>query len=145
MDINSLLSGMTISASFTQNIIGNLMGKINKSSIVLPTNKLLFNDYVNSNIGRFGTNNPLEEISEDSIVVSFLFNNLTDLNKYDYNLINTGYNIGLTSDSILYLLMLNNLDDVNDFCTDHNIHGQKQYNIITLKKLSALYKIQHNF
>lgn len=70
---------------------------------------------------------------------------LSDLNKFDYKLINEAANMGLSTENIITLLLLNNIYDVKTLCEMNKIGGDALYRITTLKKLSALHKVQYNF
>jgi len=151
MDISNILSNVTYDDAFTNGIVESLIGKINKSNIVTPAHKLKLSSHFGVGSHMVSTH-PIDLIkesilgaSEDRIVISFLFGYLTDLNKFDHKLINAGFNCGLDSGDVITLLILNNIDDINEFCIKRRITSDRYYTIATLKKLSALYKLQHNF
>jgi hypothetical protein len=141
-----------------QNLVAQLVNKIKLSNIILPQHKATINEYF-----KFGTqsqkyslqvhvpkpstqgSNVITKGSIKDLLVSTAIYYLSDLNNYDYHLINYGFNYGLGANDIIVLLLLNNIYDITTFCQKYGISRDKYYTISTLKKLSALHKLQYNF
>lgn len=131
-----------------QHIVARLIDKINRSKIVKAKSKIAITSYFKPYIQEgklieyYGTtsgNNIL------NILIIAVIYYLSDLNIYDYHLINYSFEFGLEANDIMVLLLLNNIYDINTFCQLRSISGDKYHTISTLKKLSALHKIQYNF
>ena len=143
--INDLVS--TLDNDFVmQNIVSELVKKINKSKIIKADNKKIINQYFGNKV------TPIEPAklsnlgnTTQNLLLQTTIYFLSNLNNYDYHLINTAFDIGLQADNIIVLLLLNNIYDVEMFCRKHNIYGENFYILSTLKKLSAVHKIQTNF
>lgn len=129
-----------------QLIVAELARRINHSKIIYPEHKLKFNHYFES----------INKIKFDCMYIKNLSNvhyllinaaiyYLSDLNYYDYVLINYAFDYGLDVEDIIMLLLFDNIYDVEVFCHWKNLINDHFYNILTLKKLSALWKIQYNF
>lgn len=137
--------------SHINDVISRLIGSINQSKIVAPNVKKAINQYFGINSGQKmmvgGYSNRFEskDVNSYDLLLATTIYYLSDLNRYDFNLINYAYNYGLDIGNIITLLLLNNIYDINDFCKKYNLYSDQQYTISTLKKLSALYKIQFNF
>lgn len=142
-----------------QNIVSQLVDKINRSGLVEPQNKLAMNNYFNftgraerkyplsAQITSFkpGYVKPQGESSVKNLLIATAIYYLSDLNNFDYHLINRAFNFGLGANDIVVLLLLNNIYDIETFCKMKNIMNDRLYTIMTLKKLSALHKVQFNF
>ncbi|XWV26560.1 putative orfan [Tupanvirus soda lake] len=139
-----------------QNIVAQLVNRINQSNIISPQNKFAVNNYFNiptSQLRRpmtIGFSKPsTEKTSGESSVKNVLMATaiyyLSDLNNYDFHLINHCFNFGLQPNDIIVLLLLNNIYDVDTFCKQKGLTMDKYHTVTTLKKLSALHKVQFNF
>ncbi|XWV25299.1 putative ORFan [Tupanvirus deep ocean] len=139
-----------------QNIVAQLVGKINQSNIILPQNKYAINDYFNipsTQIKRplsIGFTKPSygnsgSQPSVKNVLIATAVYYLSDLNNYDFHLINHCFKFGLQPNDIIVLLLLNNIYDVDTFCKHRGLTMDKYHTITTLKKLSALHKVQFNF
>lgn len=136
-----------------QSIISQLIEKINHSNVVMPENKIYLNQFFNGHIfGASRINRPsfskqmiLNKNNMKDVLISLAAYYLTDLNVYDYKLINYSFAYGLKANDIIVLLLMNNIYDVELFCQQKGIYGDRLHTIITLKKLSAFHKVQYNF
>ena len=142
-----------------QNIVTQLVNKINQSRVIKPENKLAMNEYFN--ISNTTVTRPLSygfnklstfdkktsgNISVKDALISTAIYYLSDLNHYDYHLINYAFNYGLAPNDVIVLLLLNNIYDIEIFCKQKGLASKDKYHTIaTLKKLSALWKVQFNF
>ena len=141
-----------------QNIVSQLVNKINQSRIIKSENKLAMNEYFN--ISNPTIMRPLSygfklstadkkasgNVSIKDALISTAIYYLSDLNHYDYHLINYAFNYGLQPNDIIVLLLLNNIYDIEIFCKQKGLTSKDKYHTIaTLKKLSALWKVQYNF
>jgi hypothetical protein len=133
-------------------IVQDLVGKLNNTNIVTPENK--------NSIVRYMQNFPLsgnsmnlnvvelkniETSSPKDLLLLTIIYYLSDLNKYDYHLINFGFDYGLTVEDIIILLLLNDIYTIDTFCYSRQIFGSQYYTLVTLKKLSAMHKVEFNF
>lgn len=134
-----------------QNIVQQLVDKLNKSSIIKPEHKIKIQNYfIGIQINPTIFNNTfLGSASEDTERNNLLWRTIiyfiSDLNKYDYHLVNASFSSGLDVIDVFVLLLLNNIYDIEIFCKKNFLYGEIYYTIITLKKLSALYKLYHNY
>ena len=142
-----------------QNIISQLVDKINRSKIITAQNKYAINSYFNLPVSSMQKKYPLNtqimalkpgslisgESSIKNLLIATAIYYLSDLNNYDYHLINHAFNYGLRANDVVVLLLLNNIYDIETFCTLNQLTGHAKHSITTLKKLSALHKIQFNF
>jgi hypothetical protein len=140
-----------------QNIVAQLVNKINGSGIINPEYKSAINEYFNlpkPYVIRpisMALTKPIpdkksgEPVSIKNILISTAIYYLLDLNLYDYHLINYSFNYGLKPNDIIVLLLLNNIYDIEIFCKQKGLLGDKYHSLATLKKLSALWKVQYNF
>lgn len=132
-------------------VVNNLITSINRSNIVAPHIKKAINQHFGIEsgtklmVGGHGDAYKIKNINSHDILIATTIYYLSDLNRYDYTLINYAYNYNLDIDSIITLLLLNNIYDINVFCKKYNLLGDKHHTIASLKKLSALHKIQFNF
>lgn len=137
------------------NIVSQLVGKVNESKIITPQNKSKMSQYFNFNgstqkkpfrndLSTFKQNGG-SGLSVKNILIATVIYYLVDLNNYDHHLINYAFNYGIGANNIIVLLLINNIFDIDIFCKKFNIVGSNYNTITTLKKLSALHKIQYNF
>jgi len=153
-NINDTISSLTknIDTSFIRkSVVPKLISNINKSNDVSSDAKNKLSRQF-SNLGsnelrqirlsslRGGGDNVTKEALE-VIITHFL----SDINKFDAKLINLLSNANIDGNVIITFLFVNNIDDIKGVCTSNNIGGSLCQNVITLKKLSALYRIEHNF
>lgn len=137
--------------AYMNDIVYKLTSSINKSNIVEPNVKRAINQYFGINSGTkmmVGGNGDFfksKNINTHDLLLATTIYYLSDLNQYDYKLINEAYKYGLEIGDIITLLLLNNIHDISVFCEKHNLKNNEQYTLSTLKKLSALFKIQYNF
>jgi hypothetical protein len=133
-------------------IVQDLVGKLNTTNIVTPENK--------SSIIRYMQNFPLDSNSlglnvvelkniensspKDLLLLTIIYY-LSDLNKYDFHLINFSFDYGLTVEDIIILLLLNDIYTIDVFSHSRQIFGSQYYTLATLKKLSAMHKVEFNF
>jgi hypothetical protein len=132
-----------------QNIVSEITKKIGQSKIIKSEHKNDFDRYLNSLNKKTVTNNVIisePQINDETnaLILAAIYY-LSDLNFYDYHLINYSFQYGLKVDDIIILLLLNNITDIDFFCKEKNLVLNEQQTIKTLKKLSALRKIQFNF
>lgn len=136
-----------------QSIISQLIEKVNQSPIVMPENKHYLNQFFSGHLfgapritrPSFSKQMTLNKNDMKNILVAFAAYYLTDLNVYDYKLINYLFAYGMKADDIIALLLMNNIYDIELFCQQKGIIGDRLHTIITLKKLSAFHKVQYNF
>jgi hypothetical protein len=132
-----------------QNIVTQLVDKINKSKIITKKKNFSIGSYFDPYLAHIKT--PIERygIPSNNYILNLLITTikycLSDLNIYDYHLINYLFEYNLQPNNIIVLLILNNIYDIDAFCKLHTLHGDKYHTISTLKKLSALHRIQYNF
>jgi hypothetical protein len=141
--MNSLIHNLPINlhtGSFGKQIVSHLVQQINKSPNVKPNTKQNINKYFDMQSGGFSTKN----LSADNLLQMTLIYALTNLNRYDFKLINLMADI-LEAPDIISLLLLNNIADIKIFCLKKHIYGDVSYNIETLKKLSVLHNLESNF
>lgn len=89
-----------------------------------------------------------KHINTDNVtdmMVSIASYSMSNLNRYDYILVNKSIDYGLNVEETIELILIDNLDDINNFCNKKSIHGDTRHTLVTLKKLSALYKLQYSF
>lgn len=133
-----------------QHIVSQLVQKINITKIVKPQYKNAINKYYNTYVSHSIKLQPVELTSlknaapENLLLLATIYF-LSDLNIYDFYLINVAFNLGLAPENIITLLLLNNIYDIELFCRKNNMYGEGFYAITTLKKLSALHKLQYNY
>ena len=137
-----------------QDVIYQMLYKINGSNIIEQDNKSNLNNYFNFNFNTTNnspysvfnskTSNASKLSVKELLIVTAMYY-LSDLNIYDYKLINQLFNFGLNSSQVIQVLLLNNIYDLTTFCKMNNLSHDNTYTILTLKKLSALHKIQYNF
>lgn len=133
-----------------QTLLIEIADKINKSPLVSPQNKIIINDYLTiTGIQRpmtmFPSKRRFTTTTDKNILLTLSLYFITDLNKYDFYLINYALNFGLNPNDVINLLFLNNIRNIDDFCKQHKLYGDKYFTITTLKKLSALHKVNYNF
>lgn len=133
-----------------QHIVANLAEKIRNAKLVKKEYRHIIDRYYKTHRGK---EIPLETIKmtelktsqpKDLLFLTVIYF-LSNLNQYDYMLINLVFEIGLRTDNVIVLLLLNNINDIEAFCSKNKILGENCYAITTLKKLSALHKVIHNF
>lgn len=131
-----------------QKLVEELLKKITRSKLIIKQNKEAIKTY----FGLAETKYPCHQskicpvgfdIKHLLIMTAIYY--LSDLNKYDYYLINYGFSYGLEANKIIILLLLNNIHDINMFCQLNHLVGDRYHTIATLKKLSALHRVQYNF
>lgn len=132
-------------------IVMQIAKKINQSKIVKMEYKKSFDQYSqNEKIlmpeskHTLLINNSIYHADTSALILSAIYY-LSDLNFYDYQLVNYSFEYGLKIDDIIILLLLNNIKDIEYFCKEKKLISNEKYNIETLKKLSALYKLQFDF
>ena len=125
------------------NILAEVVKKMNKSKIVTPQNKEAMSNYYRD-IPKYNPPNVMKGGCED-IMRGTLIYYLSNTNKYDEMLVNKTSSYGLEIKETILLILLNNLYDVKIFCKSHNLNSDQTNNIVTLKKLSALHNLEHNF
>lgn len=141
-------------------IVQQLMSSLNSTPIVEPQHKISFTNFWN----RFSTNNSpkqyslsmnndlqpvaIDDVNRSStsnIAVLAVVYYLSNLNKFDFHLINYCMRVGLSVEDVIILLLLNDIHTIEVFCRSKNIHSQSYMMIVNLKKLSALHKVENNF
>lgn len=124
-----------------QSIVQQLVDKLNKSKIIKPDHKTKIQNYL--------TNIEIDDFNITKTPYDLLWRTLiyfiSDLNKYDYHLVNVAFSSGLNMVNVIVLLLLNNIYDIEIFCKKYFIHGETYYTIITLKKLSVMHKLHYNY
>jgi len=147
--LNSAVGDLSRNA-FDNNIAHNLlyqvMRKINVSNVVKPENKSMLNNYFSvSSQNVSDTPIDISRLSaQDQLLITATYY-LSDLNNYDFTLINSAFDFGLGVSDVIVLLLLDNIYDISTFCNKHGLVADFHHTIATLKKLSALHKIQYNF
>lgn len=137
--------------SHVKDVVTKMIASINQSNIVTPNVKKAINQHFGINpgtrmmTGGHGDAYKAKNVSSHDLLVATTLYYLSDLNRYDFNLINYAYNYNLGVGDIITLLLLNNIHDINAFCKKYSLMGDQYHSIATLKKLSALHKIQFNF
>jgi len=132
-----------------QNVVSELVDKFNKSPVVTVENKQLLNQYYNS----IKNTKPAKPVGSKlfnmtggaNVIQQAIAYYLSNSNRYDEILFNYGVSYGLNVDKLILLILLNNIDDIREFCKSNNLNQQQILNIITLKRLSALHNLEHNF
>lgn len=133
-----------------QHIVSKLVEKINSAKIVKPQYKTAISQYYHSAksqpvpLATVGISNLQNAATKDLLLLATIYF-LSDLNDYDFYLINYAFQLGLAPENIIVLLLLNNIYDIEIFCRRYNIYGEGYYTISTLKKLSALNKLWYNY
>jgi hypothetical protein len=133
-------------------IVQNLMGRLNTTNIVKPTHK----DYVYKYLEKFPsassqtTLKPVEmsaiqQSSPTDLLLIAMIYYLSDLNKYDFHLINYVMDRSMSIEDVIVLLLLNDIHSIDKFCQMKGLLGSPYYTITTLKKLSALHRVEWNF
>lgn len=132
--------------SYSNQLVNKLIASINNSRIVGNNVKKAFNEHFNIVSGTKlmigGNNNSNNSLDLLIATVSYY---LTDINRYDEKLINYAFDIGLDVHSIIILLFLDNISDIQSFCKMNGLTHDKCMTLTTLKKLSALHRVQFNF
>jgi len=132
-------------------IVNDLASKIRTTNIVTPANKDLINQYLNRFPGAntnqiiFAEQDKITEVSGKDLLLLTIIYYVSDLNKYDFHLINFAIEYGLTMEDVIVLLLLNDMYSIDRFCKLKGLLGTEYYTICTLKKLSALHKVEWNF
>jgi len=144
-------------------IVEELVDRLKKTNIVTPGNKEQIGRYLTHlsksrpigigiksiNLLDSGLINPgiFDNIGSDpkNLLIMTVLYYVSDLNKYDFHLINYAMENNISVKNIIVLLLLNNTYDINRFCYINSITGQRYYTILTLKKLSGLHKVENNF
>ncbi len=147
--ITNLTQNVDISL-VSDSIIPKLIDNINQSSTVKQEAKNKLNAKFNNTgfqlkqIRLSSLRGGGEEVTKEALEV-IIAHFLSDINKYDAKLINLLSDANVDEKVIVTFLIVNNLDDINAVIRDNNISSNLAQNIITLKKLSALYRIERNF
>lgn len=147
--INKIIDDMsdTLNNDFImQQIVAILAKKINKSAIIKPQYKIKIKEHIESHgiyvIPKCDCNNMLYP---SKILLRTIIYFVSDLNVYDYNLINFLFDASQNPADVIIVLFLNNITDIKTYCIMHDMNLNETQTIITLKKLSALYKLKYNF
>lgn len=125
-----------------QKIVDELAKKIYQSRIVKPIYKNKIMEYKNEFINKCECKNMnyVSKILSDTVIYF-----LSNLNIYDYNLINILMDSGLAAEHIIAILLLNNINDIEQYCDSLNMNPDMYYKTATLKKLSALHNLKNNY
>ena len=87
----------------------------------------------------------ISSASPETLIILTVIYYLSNLNTYDYRLINITSDLDMPIENMLVLLLLNDIDSIRTFCKQNELNQNITYRIITLKKLSALHKIENVF
>jgi hypothetical protein len=87
----------------------------------------------------------LKNVSAKDLLVLTVIHYLSDLNQFDMKLMDYCLTNGATTESMLVLLMLNDISSIRVFCKTQNFSANVSYTVETLKKMSALHKLQNDF
>jgi hypothetical protein len=150
--LNNAINNMSYgdNDSSINSIMYSLVRNINNSTIIQNRYKQNINSYFNQMFdGTTPTSLPSASAVDKSSVKNILMATtayfLSDLNKYDFNMINSAFDLGLSASDVITLLFLNNYTDILSFCQINNIRSMETNNILTFKKLSAMYKLHYNY
>lgn len=148
--INRLTARLHDGVIFSK-VVTELVNKIDKSPVVTLENKDAFKNYYarRKSNSRHASSDPTGSKSmyggADPIVMGALVYYLSNTNKFDDILVNKASMFGLGVDDIITLVILNNIHDIKQFCYGKRLTAEQASTLITLKKLSALHNLEHNF
>ena len=116
-----------------------ILNNINNSDLISDQIKYRINFGNHSNLNNIRLQNYLSTQNDTQDLL------LCELNHYDAKLITLLVKHNVDLDIIITLLIMNNRQDINYLCQKMINNRDICHNILTLKKLSALYKIENNF
>lgn len=155
VNLNNMLSNVNFNTNDTNTmyfVVDQVMQNIRGNPAIEKNNMNKFNQFWDKFSGKFDntTINPvnmqnLDASSSKDLVLLAVAYYLSNLNTYDFNLINYCNKVNMDTSDIIILLLLNDMQTINNFCKVKSIHSQSYYVILTLKRLSALHKVEYNF
>jgi len=130
-----------------QNVISELVDKVNQSPVVTDQNKMLMNQYYRKISGGRAPKPKISNMTggAENVLQQALAYYLSNINKYDGVLVNRVATYGLGMDKIIVLILINNIYDIKLFCKSNRLNQEQTTAIITLKRLSALHNLETNF
>lgn len=152
IDLNGVFTKLNINAydENTMNfIINSIVNKVDGNPNVNENKQKQFKNLM-SEMSSQGSVNPIDmsnisNVSSSDLALLAVSYYLSNLNKYDYHLINYCDTIDMTVSDVIILLLLNDIYSIEQFCNTKSCKTDCKNMIITLKRLSALHKVEFDF
>lgn len=138
-EFNSMLDNEFI----MEEIIKELLEKILQSKSIDEKNKMFIIDAIKNYYQEKEKKHYQEK--DNKLLITIVLYRINNLNYYDYILIDHLLKQLFSIHDILTVILIDNLSDINAFCSKHKMSSSDCSTIVTLKKLSALWNLQHNF